>query len=72
MFKLFFYFFPFLSLFLPSIWVNFVLRKNNETLPDMPFTGKELGNRILKELKINNVTIHSIKQLDHYTIYYED
>ena len=32
----------------------------------MPFTGKELGNRILKELKINNVTIHSIKQLDHY------
>ena len=32
----------------------------------MPFTGKELGNKILKELNINNVTIHSIKQLDHY------
>ena len=66
MIKLFFYFFPFLILFLPNLWVNYVLKKNNEILPDMPFTGKELGNRILKELKINNVTIHSIKQLDHY------
>ena len=66
MIKLFFYFFPFLILFLPNLWVNYVLKKNNEILPDMPFTGKELGNRILKELNINNVTIHSIKQLDHY------
>ena len=66
MIKLFFYFFPFLILFLPNLWVNYVLKKNNEILPDMPFTGKELGNRILKEQKINNVTIHSIKQLDHY------
>ena len=66
MIKFFFYFFPFLILFLPNLWVNYVLKKNNEILPGMPFTGKELGNRILKELKINNVTIHSIKQLDHY------
>ena len=66
MIKLFFYFFPFLILFLPNLWVNYILKKNNEILPDMPFTGKELGNKILKELKINNVTIHSIKQLDHY------
>ena len=53
-------------LFLPNLWVNYVLKKNNEILPDMPFTGKELGNKILKELNINNVSIHSIKQLDHY------
>ena len=66
MIKLFFYFFPFIILFLPNLWVNYVLKKNNKILPDMPFTGKELGNRILKDLKINNVTIHSIKQLDHY------
>ena len=66
MIKLFFYFFPFLILFLPNLWVNYILKKNNEILPDMPFTGKELGNKILKELNINNVTIHSIKQLDHY------
>ena len=66
MIKLFFYFFPFLILFLPNLWVNYILKKNNEILPDMPFTGKELGNKILKELNITNVTIHSIKQLDHY------
>ena len=66
MIKLFFYFFPFLILFLPNLWVNYILKKNNEILPDMPFTGKELGNKILQELNINNVSIHSIKQLDHY------
>ena len=32
----------------------------------MPFTGKELGNRILKDEKISYVSINSIKQLDHY------
>ena len=66
MIKLFFYFLPFLSLFLPSIWVNYVLRKNNNALPDMPFTGKELGHKILQENKLDNVLIESIKQIDHY------
>ena len=66
MVKLFLYFFPFLSLFLPSIWVNFVLRKNNETLPDMPFTGNQLGQKLLQENKLENVLIEPIKQIDHY------
>ncbi|MDB4860618.1 zinc metallopeptidase [Alphaproteobacteria bacterium] len=66
MIKLFFYFLPFLSLFLPSIWVNYVLRKNNNPLPDMPFTGKELGLKILQEKKLENVLIEPIKQIDHY------
>ena len=66
MIKLFFYFFPFLSLFLPSIWVNYVLRKNNNPLPDMPFTGNELGLKILQENKLENVLIEPIKQIDHY------
>ena len=66
MIKLFFYFLPFLSLFLPSIWVNYVLRKNNNPLPDMPFTGKELGHKILQENKLDNVLIEPIKQIDHY------
>ena len=64
--KLIFYFLPFLSLFLPSIWVNYVLRKNNNPLPDMPFTGKELGHKILQENKLDNVLIEPIKQIDHY------
>ena len=53
-------------MFLPSLWVNFILKKYNKTLHDMPFTGKELGQKILDEQKLNNVSINSIKQLDHY------
>ena len=66
MIKLIFYFLPFLSLFLPSIWVSYVLKKNNEILPNMPFTGKELGLKLLKENKLDNVLIEPIKQVDHY------
>ena len=66
MLKLLFYFLPFLSLFLPSIWVNYVLRKNNEILPGMPFTGNQLGQKLLIENKLENVLIEPIKQIDHY------
>ena len=66
MIKLFFYFFPFIILFLPSIWVSYVLRKNNEILSDMPFTGNQLGQKLLEENKLENVLIEPIKQIDHY------
>ena len=66
MIKLLFYILPFLVVFLPSLWVNYVLRKFNVTFSDMPFTGKELGKIILEEQNISNVSINSIKQLDHY------
>ena len=66
MIKLLLYFLPFLSLFLPSIWVNYVLKKNNSIISDMPFTGKQLGQKILKEKKLENVLIEPIKQMDHY------
>ncbi len=66
MFKIFIYSIPFFIMFVPSLWVNYILKKYNTILPDMPFTGNELGNKILKEQNINNVSINSIKQLDHY------
>ena len=66
MIKLFLYILPFLILFIPNIWVNYVLKKNNKTLPNMPFTGIEFGKKILAEEKIDNVTIEPIRQLDHY------
>ena len=66
MIKLLIYFLPFLSLFLPSIWVNYILKKNNKTLSDMPFTGNQLGGKILKDLQMLNVSIEPIKQIDHY------
>ncbi len=53
-------------MFIPSLWVNYILKKYNKILPDMPFTGKELGNKILEEQKLNNVSINPIRQLDHY------
>ena len=66
MIKLFYYFLPFIALFLPSLWVNYILKKYNEILPEMPFTGRELGKKILEEEKITNVSINPIQQLDHY------
>ena len=61
MLKLFIYIIPLLSLFLPNIWVNYILRKNNTTLNDMPFTGREIGNKILEENNLKIVSIESIK-----------
>ena len=55
-----------MALFLPSLWVNYILKKYNKILPDMPFTGRELGKKILEEEEITNVSINPIKQLDHY------
>ena len=66
MIKLLFYILPFIILFLPNIWVNYILKNNNRVLSDMPFTGNQLGKKILEEQKIYNVSIESIKQLDHY------
>ena len=61
-----YYFLPFIVLFLPSLWVNYILKKYNRVLPDMPFTGRQLGKKILQEEKITNVSINPIQQLDHY------
>lgn len=66
MIKLFFYIFPFLCLFIPNLWVNYIMRKYNTNLSDMPFTGREIGNIILKENNLEKISIESIKQIDHY------
>ena len=66
MIKIIIYILPFLILFIPNLWVNYILKKYNKTLSDMPFTGKELGNRILKEENLQNVIIKPVKQMDHY------
>ena len=66
MIKFLFYILPFLFLLLPSLWVNYILRKNNKIMSDMPFTGKEFGRKILEDYKLYNVTINPIKQIDHY------
>ena len=66
MIKLLSFVLPFLALLAASLWGNYTLKKYNEFLPDMPFTGKELGDKILQEQNISNVLIKPIKQMDHY------
>ena len=66
MIKLFVYILPIIILFIPNMWVNYVLRKNNEILPYMPFTGNQLGKKLLQENNLVNVLIESAKQVDHY------
>ena len=57
MIKLFYYFLPFIALFLPSLWVNYILKKYNKILHDMHFTGRELGKKILEGLILAGVLI---------------
>ena len=66
MIKIFLYILPILSLFLPSLWVNYILKKNNTILPDMPFSGRQLGKKILQEKQLDNVSIQQINKIDHY------
>ena len=41
----------FLISFIPVIWVNYVFKKNDTILPNMPFNGYEFGEQIIEELK---------------------
>ncbi len=66
MIKLLFFILPFFILFIPNLWVNYILKKNNNIMPDMPFTGREIGNKIIQDNNLKNVKIESIKHIDHY------
>ena len=42
---------------LPVIWINYVFKKNDEILPNMPFNGIEFGNQLIKELELKDVSL---------------
>ena len=50
----------------PIIWFNFVFKKNDKILENMPFNGLEFGKLILKEKGLSDVTIESTMEGDHY------
>ena len=50
----------------PIIWFNFVFKKNDKILENMPFNGLEFGRLILKEKGLSDVTIESTMKGDHY------
>ena len=50
----------------PIIWFNFIFKKNDKILENMPFNGLEFGRLILKEKGLSDVTIESTMEGDHY------
>ena len=49
----------------PGLWVNYILNKHDDVLPNMPFTAKEFGLNLLKEQDLENVS-EDTKIGDHY------
>ena len=54
--------------FIPLFWVNYVFKKNDTILPNMPFNAYEFGEEIIKELKLKNVSIEKTLIGDHYDL----
>ena len=50
------------------LWLNYVFKKNDVILENMPFNGLEFGNLILKERGLQNVLIEQTKIGDHYDL----
>ena len=54
--------------FITVLWVNYVFKKNDTILPNMPFNAYEFGEEIIKELKLKNVSIEKTLIGDHYDL----
>jgi Zn-dependent membrane protease YugP len=54
--------------FIPVLWVNYIFKKNDTILPNMPFNAYEFGEEIIKELKLKNVSIEKTLIGDHYDL----
>ena len=58
----------FILFFAPVIWLNYVFKKNDKILENMPFNGLEFGNNVLSELGLKNVKIEKSIAGDHYDL----
>ena len=58
----------FLISMLPVFWLNYVFKKNDEILPNMPFNGIEFGNQLIKELELKDVSLEKTLIGDHYDL----
>ena len=50
------------------IWYNYIFKKNDKVLINMPFTGFEFGQELLQEHNLNDVQIEATKLGDHYDL----
>ena len=71
MIKIFLYLIPLALIYLPNLWIKYNFKKNNKIFKDMPFSGKELGEKILEENNIKEIPINSIKDLPIGSCHYD-
>ena len=60
--------FLFILFIAPIIWYNYIFKKNDKVLINMPFTGFEFGRELLQEHNLDDVKIESTKLGDHYDL----
>jgi hypothetical protein len=56
----------FLLTLLPSLWTKHVLKKHNQPHPDIPGTGLQFAEHLVKKLNLKGVRIEETDQGDHY------
>ena len=60
--------FLFILFVAPILWYNYIFKKNDKVLINMPFTGFEFGKELLQEHNLNDVQIEATKLGDHYDL----
>ena len=60
--------FLFILFVAPIIWYNYIFKKNDKVLINMPFTGFEFGRELLQEHNLNDVQIEGTELGDHYDL----
>ena len=65
---IFYIIFLFILFVAPIIWYNYVFKKNDKILINMPFNGFEFGRELLQEHNLNDVKLESTKLGDHYDL----
>ena len=53
-------------IFGPSLWVKLVMKKYSAEKPEMPGTGAELANHLIKRFSLKDVKVEVTKLGDHY------
>ena len=57
-----------LLVFGPTLWLNFVFKRHDKVLVDMPFTPSEFGQDLLQEKGLDCVQIEETNGGDHYDV----
>ena len=50
------------------VWLNYVFRKNDKILINMPFNGLQFGQMIINEKGLQDVKIEKSLSMDHYDL----